>query len=877
MAKVTGAGPGAGASLGKAVGRIEIYADNLQIVQKQVNDFSSNVSNSFKQLNQNITKNTANIGHRINATFNQLNQSANVINNNMNKAAQATQNAGQAAQNASSGVNTLTNSFNRALRILSRVTIAYVSIRTLVTTISRSFDVVELAGKTDRVAVSFAHLSGGAQAAAINLDIIRRASRGTLSDFDAMQVGTQAMAVGLATTSEQLDRVIKSARAVTFVSPVIRDMSDAISQLTLTVANMSFRRLDQLGLSVTEVKDRMVELRRVYPELDDQELLREAVLERINEKYGELLEKTSAIDTIERTSAAWRNLREEIGRFIYPAVLPFLENLTVGFRNFNDAIKYVSDMLKNMKISIGSMDLAYLKFIGNFLWFFIPGVAAYQIGSSATRSFARGAGAGEGAPTDFFSVLVRLPDYINLYRMRLTRGFNEMLGRSVDESLNFSIQQLQARVSGITLPVPIMQPPRLGPSQTGGIFYNEERIQAIMEYFDKVEEIERESNNRRLKAEVEYRRMLEEKIKDYNTQLAREEEDFARQRARAWDEYYLDLADMAEDYAMRRRQADEELSERIQEIREDTNDKLLELERKYQRDLEELNADHRDNMLKAAARLDALGILEEKRSYNKRLKELQDRLEEGRKKELEDRDKRIDDARKSADKQRREEEEQYRLRLERMQRDFQRRLQLEDEDRALRLQRMREDHEAQLAEMKRAFNDRMFLINEQEQQEKKLLEDAFIEQLNELGLFHSNWYELQKKHQENTLKLFEQWWEEIGKRFEREFKAQEALNRAYSRQGMNQYGPREAFPGFYSPAVPSAYADGGYVQKTGMALVHAGEFVLSRSMLEGLGSRTYNNRVSSVNIMPGAIQIYGGSEDVAYAVRRELVNIFNSI
>jgi len=173
-------------------------------------------------------------------------------------------------------------------------------------------DMAKLGTESIRTGKAFEILSGGASQAEKNIAAIQNASGGTVSEFQAMQIGNQALALGLANTAEGFARLTQAARAVAFVSPVINDIQSAISELGLAAANTSYRRLDQLGLSVSEVRSKMSELRRENENFSESQAFLEAAVSTLLSKYGAILDSEEARATgLERIATAIADIRTQ--------------------------------------------------------------------------------------------------------------------------------------------------------------------------------------------------------------------------------------------------------------------------------------------------------------------------------------------------------------------------------------------------------------------------------------------------------------------------------------------------------------------------------------------------------------------------------------
>ncbi len=171
---------------------------------------------------------------------------------------------------------------------------AYLTIQAATQIAQAAFALDDLRVKSLRAEVGFKILSGSAAQAGMNIRAIQSAAGGTIDRLTALQVGNQALALGLANTAEEFGQLTRAARAVSLISPIIHDVQGAISELALASANLSWRRLDQLGLSVSEVRDRFKEVQAANPEMDDSAAFLAASVEILNKKYGELLDTQEA-------------------------------------------------------------------------------------------------------------------------------------------------------------------------------------------------------------------------------------------------------------------------------------------------------------------------------------------------------------------------------------------------------------------------------------------------------------------------------------------------------------------------------------------------------------------------------------------------------
>lgn len=181
---------------------------------------------------------------------------------------------------------------------------------------SQAVALAELGTQARRVEQSFQILSGGAENARRNIQAIQQASNGTVTSLQAIEIGNQAAALGLAKTAEEFENLTRAGKAITLVSPTVKDLGNALTELSLFAANeQSFARADQLGLTASEVKERMAELRAENDQLDGSQAKLAASIQLLNEKYGELLTSSSAgASGLERLRVALAEVRIETAK-----------------------------------------------------------------------------------------------------------------------------------------------------------------------------------------------------------------------------------------------------------------------------------------------------------------------------------------------------------------------------------------------------------------------------------------------------------------------------------------------------------------------------------------------------------------------------------
>lgn len=142
-----------------------------------------------------------------------------------------------------------------------------------------------------------------------------RASGGAVDKATALSNITRLQAVGFADNAEEVDRFTRGVRGA---SIAMGKLQDEISQeVQLAISNQSLKRLDQIGLGITEVNNRIETLRASNQGMTREAAFQEAVLGLLNEKFGALTDSAEGQATgTERLTKAWADMRLEMGQDI---------------------------------------------------------------------------------------------------------------------------------------------------------------------------------------------------------------------------------------------------------------------------------------------------------------------------------------------------------------------------------------------------------------------------------------------------------------------------------------------------------------------------------------------------------------------------------
>jgi hypothetical protein len=592
--------------------------------------------------------------------------------------------------------------------------------------------VIRFGLEADRVATAFerqsvaaVNLAGSQQKLNELLNVYNQVTGGVIDRATALSDVTRLQAVGFADTTEELENFARAARGISVATGQQQDY--VISQLQLAIANQSTMRLDQLGLGVSEVKNRIDELRASNKNLTTEMAYQDAVLGLAQEKFGALADSAEAQATgAEKAAKAWKDLRLEFGTgFGGDATNAFMEKLAENIQNATLAFQRLQDAIEGYKRSIDS----------------IGRTGAFPI----FNSFSVASGG---------SFAAQAPDTPPARGRTFAEGSIELMQEKIEALADIEQNSLDARADAIQQ-------------------FGEQAASAERNYGKTIAREAEDFARQRLRAEQEFA----ESILDIREDAARREAESAEDLARVIGQARADSAERLADW-------EEDHNERLADIREDGAERLAELDERYQRDRERAARDHSDRIADAAGRLDAIAVAEAQKNYKRQEEDakeaydeqrtdleeqLQERIDqenESYAERLEDErealDKRIRQANEAAQRQLDDARENDALRIQDMTDDFEKRKILEDEDRATRLIRMAQDHQDQMDEMARQHALNLQQIADQEQEERDKVEEEFVKEMAALGVRTAAYVEKLRQKELEAEYAFDKWWAHVN-------------------------------------------------------------------------------------------------------------------
>lgn len=141
----------------------------------------------------------------------------------------------------------------------------------------------EYSVNVQRTSRAFELLSGSSENAEAKLLAVQNASGGAIDKMQAMAIANRAGALGMAQTADELDRVTRFATIAGRVLGL--DTASALENMAMAASNLSFVRLDQMGINASAVRKEFNELRK---SMDDNRAFLEAMLRVGEETFAAL-------------------------------------------------------------------------------------------------------------------------------------------------------------------------------------------------------------------------------------------------------------------------------------------------------------------------------------------------------------------------------------------------------------------------------------------------------------------------------------------------------------------------------------------------------------------------------------------------------------
>lgn len=167
--------------------------------------------------------------------------------------------------------------------------------------------------------------SGSAEEAAANLEAVRRAAGGSISEMQAMATANRLLALNIVEGSAQMERFTRDALLLSKAMGM--DAAEGLDNISASIANLSYVRLDQMGLSATAARERVAELTSGTNALSTEQAFAQAVMEQMAVKADALAEAgLTTANAFDQARTIIADFKLGIGDAINEAILPATES-----------------------------------------------------------------------------------------------------------------------------------------------------------------------------------------------------------------------------------------------------------------------------------------------------------------------------------------------------------------------------------------------------------------------------------------------------------------------------------------------------------------------------------------------------------------------
>lgn len=612
-------------------------------------------------------------------------------------------------------------------------------------------DAAQTATAYDRQSLAAKNLAGSTARLNELLVAYTRASGGAADKATALANVTRLQAVGFGDSAKEIERFTVAVRGSSIAMGKFQE--DISQEVQLAISNQSLRRLDQIGLGITEVNNRIAELRANNQGMTREAAFQEAVLGLLIEKFGGLATSVKGQATgVEQLAAKWKDLRLEIGQVsegpvgaIARGAALFIDIQTERLRAWTAELDIYIRLLRQIGITGPGLTSTERAFVG--------GSAGRDVGRHGAATARAAAATGPQFTPEQETLIVQRGEALR------------EIGSQADRAILDQTRQ-----------------------------YNQQRATTIANYEKSIAREAEDFGRQRANAERKLQMSILDVAQDSARQRAKWEADLARTIGQARADSAERVADMESELARRTTEARAESAERVAEWEEDRDEavaekrrqstmRLIDIEEKFGEERERAERAHRDTLLGAAARFDAMALYEEQRRFARE-------DEEARKAHAEELEteraglteainqideahrERLEDERKSLDKSIRQQQEahdrsleqearsleksitqqqeahQRRLdeqaendaqRIEDMKAAFEDQKRQEDIERGIRLNRQTQDHNDQLGEMARQQGERIQQIKDHAADERAQYEEEFNKAMHDAGVINDKW------------------------------------------------------------------------------------------------------------------------------------------
>lgn len=204
------------------------------------------------------------------------------------------------------------------------------------------------ASKVDAMSRAFTSLSGGALNASFAVDKLKKATNGTMSEFNLFQQANNAMILGVSKNSDEMAEMFDIAQRLG--AALGRDTASSVESLITGIGRQSRLMLDNIGIIVKseEAYEAFAkELGKSVDNLTDAERKQaflNATMDSARQKLKGLGSEVKTSDTsFQQFQASMEEFGVAIGKWVIPPMLSVLDTATSIANTWNDFLGTITD------------------------------------------------------------------------------------------------------------------------------------------------------------------------------------------------------------------------------------------------------------------------------------------------------------------------------------------------------------------------------------------------------------------------------------------------------------------------------------------------------------------------------------------------------
>lgn len=520
--------------------------------------------------------------------------------------------------------------------------------------------------------------------------IYHRVTRNAVDDATALANLIPLMAQGFAKTNEGLEKFMRGTRGASIGTGRPQDF--IVERTQFEMLNQTGMRLNEIGLGMAEVRQKAEQLRQTNRDLTKEQAYQIAVIEKLNEKYGALVDNPAANPSgVERTGTAWTNLSLAIGKVTKPLTDVAGNLLADDLERETQRWQAWLQVITNVGVALGAIPRQMPEFPDSLS-------ARTGIGANVRQ-----------APQ-------RLDRQYSLEQTVLaTNRFNALNQVGIDESNAIADVTRQTSAQRAS----IIRQFELDSAREQEDFARH-RLNAERKLGLSILDVAQDSARQRVRWEAETARMIEEAAADRDERIGQARIDSAERVAEIVEKFARDEEKRRRDHGKRLREAAANLD--AVAVREE--------QLRFREETKERKEAHQEQ-------LDDEG------------KSLQKRIDEANKAFT----KQEADQRASLQRRIDQQAEDDALRIQQMKDAFADQVAQEDAERAIMVQRRSEDHQAQLIELDVQQDARIEQIRTHAQRERDAIEEEFVKAMVAEGARWSAQFRAHVERQEQIEKL----------------------------------------------------------------------------------------------------------------------------